>query len=277
VELEAHARYSVIRRIAASLALLLLPACASAQEQTSGSDGLAKQLQNPVAHLISVPIESNWEFAEGPTHATDYYGALKPVIPFSLGANWNLITRTILPFSYSVLLDKGSNSRVGVGDAIATAYFSPSKPVRGWFWGVGPGLIVPSATDDSLGSGKWSAGPTGAVIRQSGPWSVFTLVGHASSVAGNPGRDRVNTTFLQPSLSYSTAKDTTFGIDTASSYDWTAGLWSVPLEVSASQVLVAGRQSMSLGLLLRSHLDRPPLGPTWGLTFTATFVFPKAS
>jgi len=45
----------------------------------------------------------------------------------------------------------------------------------------------------------------------------------------------VNTTYLQPSLSYTTEKDTTFGIDTQSTYDWNAGLWAVPLEVSASQ------------------------------------------
>lgn len=265
---------TLIRRIAAC-ALLLLSTRASAQEPTPSTDGLAKQLQNPVANLISVPIESNWEFGEGPTRATDYYGNLKPVIPFSLGADWNLITRTILPFNYTALLGNGPRSRTGVGDAIVTVYLSPSKPVRGWFWGAGPGLIAPSASNDALGSGKWSAGPTGAVIRQSGPWTFFTLVGHASSFAGSPGRDRVNTTFLQPSLSYSTEKDTTFGVDTASSYDWTAGLWTVPLEVSVSQLLTPGGQSMSLGLLMRSHLDRPPLGPKWGLTFTATFLFPR--
>jgi hypothetical protein len=263
------------------LAIGLTLATTTLRAQSGAPDAaaydLAKELQNPVANLISVPIESNWEFGAGPTHATDYFGNLKPVIPFPLGADWNLITRTILPFSYSVLLDRGSSGRVGVGDAIATVYFSPSKPDRGWFWGIGPGVIVPSATDDSLGSGKWSAGPTGAVLRQSGPWTVGALVGHASSLAGSPSRDRVNTTFLQPSLSYATEKDTTFGIDVASSYDWTTGLWALPLEGSASQILKLGGQLMSVGLTMRLHLDRPPWGPKWGLALTATFLFPKGA
>ncbi len=85
----------------------------------------------------------------------------------------------------------------------------------------------------------------------------------------------MNTTYLQPSLSYTTEKDTTFGIDTQSTYDWNAGLWAVPLEVSASQLLTLGGQSMSLGLTVRSHLDRPVFGPRWGLAFTATLLFPE--
>ena len=220
-----------------ALGLTLAPAAVQAQSETpnTAADSLAMKLQNPVANLISVPIENNWEFSEGPAHATDYYGNLKPVIPFPLGSDWNVITRTLLPFSYNAL-SRGLSRRVGVGDVIATVYFSPDKPTHGWFWGIGPGLIVPTATDSSLGSGRWSAGPTGAVVAQFGQWSALALVGQTSSFAGDPSRDRVNTTYLQPSLSYTTAKDTTFGIDTQSSYDWNAGLWMVPLEVSASQL-----------------------------------------
>jgi len=49
----------------------------------------------------------------------------------------------------------------------------------------------------------------------------------------------------------------------------------VPLEVSASQVFTLAGQEMSLGLTVRSHLDRPVFGPRWGLAFTATFLFPR--
>jgi hypothetical protein len=257
------------------LTLAPIPVRAQSEVPTTAADGLAMKLQNPVANLISVPIENNWEFSEGPAHATDYFGNVKPVIPFPLGTDWNLITRTIVPFSYSVLLDRGLNGRAGVGDVVATVYLSPGQPIHGWFWGIGPGLVVPTATDDLLGSGKWSAGPTGAVVAQFGPWSVLTLVGQTSSFAGDPMRGNVETTYLQPSLSYTTQTDTSIGLDTQSSYDWTAGVWVVPLEVSASQVFTLAGQEMSLGLTVRSHLDRPVFGPRWGLAFTATFLFPR--
>ena len=85
----------------------------------------------------------------------------------------------------------------------------------------------------------------------------------------------MNTTYLQPSVSYTTKKDTSYGIDTQSTYDWDAGAWEVPLELSVGQLLTVGRQEMNLGLTVRSHLDRPVGGPRWGLAFTATFLFPR--
>ena len=266
------------RRLSAVLfmALMSVAVTVRAQSETARtpSDDLAMKLQNPVAHLISVPIENNWEFSDSPTHPTDYYGNLKPVIPFRLGSDWNLITRTLIPLSYNTL-GRSLSRRVGVGDVISTGYLSPEKPVRQWFWGIGPGVIVPTANNDDLGSGKWSAGPTGAVVTQRGPWSVLALVGQTWSFAGNRNRDPVNTTYLQPSLSYTTTKDTSFGIDTQSSYDWDAGVWEVPLELSVGQLVTVAGQATNLGLTLRSHLDRPVGGPKWGLAFTATFLFPR--
>ena len=262
------------RIVVLALGLMLAPATVLAQAATPAPDDLAMKLQNPVSDLISVPIENNWEFSEGPRHATDYYGNLKPVIPFQLGPHWNLITRTLIPFSYSELAQSLSK-RIGVGDVISTVYLSPEQPVHGWFWGIGPGFVFPTATEDSIGSGRWSAGPTGAVVTQIGPWSVLTLVGQTWSFAGDSRRDRVNATYLQPSLSYTTKKDTSYGIDTQSTYDWDAGVWEVPLELSVGQLVTVGRQEMNLGLTVRSHLDRPVGGPKWGLAFTATFLFPK--
>ena len=236
---------------------------------------LAQKLQNPVAAIINLPIENNWDFGIGNARAMTYTANFKPVIPFSLNRDWNLITRTIVPVMYAESPDKGGPSKAGLGDIKATVYFSPNKPVEGGFWGLGPGLILPTATDGTLGSEKWSGGPTGAVVRVVGNWTFFLVAAHAWSFAGNSNRSEVNSTFLTPQASYTTEKNTTFGVNSQSAYDWVATKWTVPLEFSVTQLLKIGNQQVSLSVAWRTYIERPEGGPNWGLGFTATFVFPK--
>src|SRR3990172_5467927 len=145
----------------------------------------------------------------------------------------------------------------------------------GWYWGVGPALVFPSATHDELGAGKWSAGPTAAVLRQGDSWTAGALTGHAWSFAGDSNSDHVDTTFLQPFVSYTTKRDTTFGVDTASEYDWRTSQWTVPVEATVSQVLHFGGRDIEVGLTGRYYAQRPADGPNWGLGLTVTFLFPK--
>lgn len=215
------------------------------------------------------------DFGEGSAHATAYTGNVKPVIPFSLSKSWNLITRTIVPFISAPSSDGGGHRASGVGDIAATVYLSPEKTSAGWFWGLGPGLIFPSATDSSIGSGKWSAGPTAAVLRQEGGWTFMLLTGQAWSFAGDSSRSRVRSTFLQPSVSFTTPNDTPFGVDAASSYDWTEGQWTVPLELSAAQFVKIGKQPLNIGLTGRYGVRHPADSPSWGLVFTVTLLFPR--
>ena len=186
-----------------------------------------------------------------------------------------LITRTIIPVMYAESPDKDGPSKSGLGDIKSTIYFSPVEPIGGWFWGLGPGLIFPSATDSTLGSEKWSGGPTGALVRQDGGWTLVFLAGQAWSFAGNQSRTKLNTTFLQPQVSYTTKKETSFGVSSQSSYDWVSGEWTMPLEFSVSQLVKLGKQSVSLGVAWRTYVKRYEGGPNWGLGFTMAFLFPK--
>jgi hypothetical protein len=260
------------------LALLLTPTMLGAQTLADDKlepSPLALQLHNPVATLVSVPIESDWDIGSGPAHAMTYTIEAKPVVPFSLNQDWNLITRTLVPFIYAESPEVGGASKAGLGDITATIYFSPDKPLGGWYWGAGPGLIFPSATHNELGAEQWSAGPTAAVLRQNGGWTVGALTGHAWSIAANHNRDDVSTTFLQPFISYTTKKDTTFGLDTASQYDWTGRQWTVPMEASVGQVLHFGGHDIEVGLTGRYYAERGSDGPRWGLGIAVTFLFPK--
>ena len=100
---------------------------------------LAKKLQNPIASLISVPIQNNFDWGAGPTgDGFQYKVNVQPVIPFALGEDWNLITRTILPVVYQQNI-VGTSSQSGLADTLESVFFSPSKPTKGgWVWGAGP-------------------------------------------------------------------------------------------------------------------------------------------
>ncbi len=149
--------------LVAPIAIAALAIALPAQAQSDSDAELAKKLQNPVASLISVQLQSNWDFGIGRAGAMRYTLNVQPVIPISLGQNWNLITRTIVPFIHAESPFAGGDEHGGIGgigDIVQSFFFSPQTPIGGWVVGGGPVLRYPSASDDALGAEKWGAGPT---------------------------------------------------------------------------------------------------------------------
>jgi hypothetical protein len=246
----------------------------TADDEKAKAAELAKKLQNPVANLISVPIQNNWDFGIGPEDAMRYTVNVQPVIPFSIGEDWNLITRTIVPVIYAESPVAGGDDEFGLGDVVQSFFFSPKEPVGGWILAAGPVALWPTATDSALGAGKWGAGPTALALQQRNGWTYGVLGNHIWSYAGW-GDNEVNATFLQPFVSFTTKKQTTFGLNTESTYDWANDQWTVPLNASASQLLKIGKQPVQFALGARYYAEKPSGGPEWGLRFVVTFLFPK--
>ena len=252
-----------------------LPATVAAQE--SDADALAKSLSNPVASLISVPLQFNVDFGYGSESGERYYLNVQPVVPTSISTDWNLITRVIMPVVYQDDLFGASGSQFGLGDFTPTFFFSPKKPTAGGLiWGAGPVFLLPTATDDLLGSGKWGIGPSVVMLKQSGSgWTYGILANHIWSVAGDGDRDDVSNTFLQPFLAKSLPGGRTFGINLVSSYNWEPVDATVPLNIYYSKVTKWGSQLVSLAGGVRVYLAKPDGGPDWGLRFTLTLLYPK--
>ena len=252
------------------------------ESEAAGASGdhdaeLAKQLQNPVASLISVPFQNNFEFNLGPNDdGFKYTLNFQPVIPVSLSQDWNLIIRTIVPIiSQDDVIPDTSQS--GLGDTVQSFFFSPKKPVGGLILGFGPVFLWPTGTDPFLGTEKWGAGPTGLVLKQTGGWTYGLLFNHIWSYTGESGRNYVDSTFLQPFISYTTKSKTTFGVNTESTYDWHNSQWTVPINLSVSQLIKVGKMPVSLGLGVKYYAEAPGGGPDWGVRFIVTPLFPTGA
>jgi hypothetical protein len=225
-----------------------------------------------------VPFQFNHDREIGPARdGSRWLLNIQPVVPFDLNDDWNIISRTILPVVWQEDVFPGAGRQSGLGDIVQSVFFSPKAPTAGGLiWGVGPVFLLPTASDDLLGTGKWGGGPTGVVIRQQGPWTVGALANHIWSFAGPGSRADVNATFLQPFVTYTTRTATTFSLNVESTYDWESGQWAVPVNGGVSQVLRLGGQLVQVGAVARYWAASPDRGPQgWGLRLNVTLLFPR--
>jgi hypothetical protein len=239
---------------------------------------LAKKLANPVADLISVPLQYNYdEFGGENDGASRSLLNIQPVTPFSLSEDWNLIVRTIVPLMDQNDFPVEAMNESGLGDIVQSFFFSPKAPVGGWILAAGPVGLYPTASEDLLGGEQWGVGPTVLALKQTGPWSVGFLGNQIWSVAGEDERTDISVSLVQPFVSYIIQKTkTTLGLNTESTYDWEGEEWSVPVNASIAQMFKIGPQIMQLTLGARYWADSPDNGPEdWGCRAQLTFLFPK--
>lgn len=251
------------------------PEVVDSEAPDSGGGDLAKQLANPVSSLISVPFQANWDFGIGLNESSRFFLNMQPVVPFSINENMNLISRTILPIIDAESPAPGTPHASGLGDTLQSFFFSPVDPVNGWIIGAGPVFLLPTATDDLLGSEKWGAGPTGVALRQVGPWTYGALVNHIWSFAGDDARRNVNGTFIQPFVAYVTPSKTTFSLNLESSYNWDQDQWTIPVNAVISQLIPIGSQPAQVFVGGRYYAEAPTGGPEWGIRTGITLLFPR--
>ena len=259
---------------------MILPCWAEdipAAAQESDAD-LAQELSNPLADLMSIPIQMNYDRDIGPSDdGWKLQTNIQPVIPFHLNEDWNLITRTIMPVINQEDIFPGAGSQFGLGDINLSLFFSPKKPSSGGVtWGVGPVLLFPTATESLLGAKKWGAGPTLVALTIRGPWTIGMLANHIWSYAGDSDRQDISNTFMQPFVAYTWPSAWTFSLQSETNYNWETEKWSVPVNAAFSKLVKLGKLPVSLQAGVGYWLESPETGPE-GFRFRlqATFVLPK--
>jgi len=264
------------------LALLLagaLPAGEAGAAEESETE-LAKKTQNPVADLISVPFQSNFNFNTGTKNATVYVLNVQPVIPFKLTEDWNLITRTIMPIINQPSLFPGperiSGSAFGLGDINPTFFLSPAKP-GAVIWGVGPTFTFPTATDSKLGSREYSMGPAAVALTIQGPWVLGALANQQWSFAGW-GDQSVSAMLIQPFVNYNLPHGWYFTTAPIITANWEAdsgNQWTVPVGGGVGKLFKLGKLPVNTQLQAFSNVEKPRFAADWQLRFQIQFLFPK--
>lgn len=262
------------------------------------ADKLRKAAQNPVASLISVPVQENWNFGIGPASRVQNVLNVQPVIPINLTQNWNLIVRWIMPIIYQPLgvtepppptgpdLAFGANGSAsaepnqgvyGFGDMQPAFFFSPKKSKV--IWGVGPQLLLPTATRTGiLGQGKLGIGPTAVLLVQPGKWTLGALVNNVWSVAGHSDLPDVNQFLFQYFINYNLQKGYYLTWQPTITANWEAtngGRWVVPLGGGMGRIMKLGPQPVNVGLQFYGNAVHPPGGSPWSMRLQIAFLYPK--
>jgi hypothetical protein len=237
---------------------------------------LAAQVANPISSLISVPFQSNLYVGIGPLNGSRSITNFQPVVPMKLSENLNLITRMVLPIVSQQDLTGFNQSQTGLSDALVSAFFSPSKVVNGTVWGVGPAVLVPTATNDFLGTKKLGVGPTIVLLKQAKGWTYALLANQIWSVAGDKNRADVNQLYVQPILVYNWKSGA--GINMVAEYtqNWETNTSNVVLTPTVNGITKLGSQlvQLAIGPLI------PIVGPSktraeYGMRASINFLFPK--
>jgi len=246
-------------------------------QKTEGGEeesDLAKKTQNPISDLISLPVQTNINFGYGPEDNTQLVINIQPVIPFKLGTDWNLITRTIIPLIDQPVPDR----KFGLGDIQLSLFLSPSKSGK-FIWGAGPILQFPTGTGNQLGSGKWCAGPTAVGLFMTGPWVVGALANNLWSFAGESGRESVNQFLTQPFINYNLPHGWYVSFSPIITANWkadTAGdVWTIPLGGGGGKIIRIGKLPLNVQAAAFYNVAKPAVGPDWTLRFQVQFLFPK--
>lgn len=266
------------RTVLALSLMAAVPSRARAQREPpeDESAALAKKLSNPISDLVSVPLQFNWEQKVGPAELSRFILNVQPVIPFGLNDHWNLIFRTIMPLVGQPPLAAGGLSEFGMGDMTTSFFFSPTSK-GGFTVGAGPVFVTPSSYSPTLGSGKFSIGPTVVALNQSGPWTVGVLWNQVWSVAGDPARADVNQMFLQPFLAYQRTKTVTLTVQSETTADWhaTTDTWTVPINFLISKLSSFGTFPASYQLGAGVFPAHGTLGPQWKIRAAIVVLLPR--
>ena len=249
----------------------------STVSEEAQAEALQKATQNPVANLISVPLQNNTNFSYGPYNRTQDVLNIQPVIPAHLGKKWLLISRIIQPIVWQPYPNQNTGGEYGLGDMNPSFFLSPAKPGK-VIWGVGPAFVIPTATSTITGQGKLSMGPSFVALAQPKHWTIGALANNVWSVAGSGGRPPVNQFLLQYFINYNMKKGWYVSMSPIITANWrtsSGNIWTVPFGGGVGRIMKLGFQPVNISGEFYGNAVYPAGTSSWSMRLQLAFLFPK--
>jgi hypothetical protein len=238
---------------------------------------LEKDVQNPVSELITLPLQNNTNFEYGPYDRTQNVLDIQPVIPINLNEHWMLKSRTILPVSWQPYANQNSGGEFGLGDTTQTFFLAP-RGDRKLIWGIGPALVIPTATNTALGQGKFSMGPSVLALSQPGHWTIGALINNVWSVTGSGSRPPVNLMQLQAFVTYQMKKGWYVATSPILEANWRAAsgnVWLVPVGGGIGRITKMGSQPINVTAQFYGNALYPAGSSPWSMRLQFDLLFPE--
>ena len=276
---------------------------------------IAKLMDNPVGNLVAVFFQYDYTQFKGPRIDTKVVHKLQiiPMFPINLGSDWNLINRVVFPF-LSVPVNKGFGKCMGAApgsilascpnfpslladpfdrttgfsDLTYVGLASPKKPIKiestggKVIWGIGPTSMFPTASQDVLGTGKFSLGPSAVVGYLGREWLFGIFPQHWWSVGGESKRADVNLTNIQYFLYYVPPWDPKaqwrIGMSPTVSIDWKAkgDKLTFPVGLGIERMFAIGQLPVFIQLEVAYSVIHPEdkVGSRWNFRLNIIPVIP---
>jgi hypothetical protein len=254
---------------------------ATARERPAESRGadeseLAMRSQNPIEDLVNVPVEDNLGYGVGSNDRAQNTLKFEPRIPARVLTNWNIVTRIIIPLQYKPDATATTGGSSGLGDINPTFFLTPAHPGT-FVWGAGPDFELPTATQKSLGTGKWSVGPAVAWHVRAKPWTFAMVISNIWSFAGESGRSNVDKGSLQYFVHYNLSHGWSLKSTPTVTAEWnkpSGQVWTVPVGAGVAKLWKMGKLAIHPGLAAYGYPAKPSDGPDWDLRAEVAFLFP---